>query len=525
MAIDLLNRLTGQVNKVQTKEVTVVANADQAEVAKVLRSVYALKSGDTLQGELLSAKGTDLTLLLGNAVVLNAKTDKNLLLQPGQMMNFTVSSNHSGKLSLKPLFTNTGLEQNAMKALDAAGVLVTEKSLALAEEMMKQGLPIDKQSLQTMIRQMNAFPDAEIHDLVMLQKMNLPVTEQNIQMMHLYQSNQQYLFEDMQGLAQEMSSFITDTIQGNGNNQSVVEPFVQALIHIFSSNQNVNQLPEMESRGQQVQDPLIQEQAFVPENEAGEEKPANAIQIIREDVSNQLGTNRMELQKNPLESELERILLSKEFDKGAQKQELTHTLLSLLKDQFLMKPEMIKDADSVKQFYEKLQLQIEQLEHLIKSTGKEESSLGKNITTVKNNIQFMNQINEMYHYVQLPLKMNQETASGDLYVYKRKNSKTGEDGKLTALLHLSMPTLGNMDVFLSLQDQRLSTRFCMENEELVDFMEAHMDLLNDKLAKKGYLIQTSVAMNTQEEKTVIDHIMKTENKIPVFSDTSFDARC
>ncbi len=66
----------------------------------------------------------------------------------------------------------------------------------------------------------------------------------------------------------------------------------------------------------------------------------------------------------------------------------------------------------------------------------------------------MNQINEMYHYVQLPLKMNQEGANGDLYVYKRKQQKTGEDGKLTALLHLSMPVLGNMDVFLSLENQK-----------------------------------------------------------------------
>lgn len=118
MAIDLLNRLSGQINKVQNKEVTVVANADNAEVARVLRSVYALKAGDTLQGELLSVNGNDLSLLLGNAVVLNAKTEKNLILQAGQMMNFTVSSNHNGKLSLQPLFTNTGLEQNAMKALE-----------------------------------------------------------------------------------------------------------------------------------------------------------------------------------------------------------------------------------------------------------------------------------------------------------------------------------------------------------------------------------------------------------------------
>ena len=65
----------------------------------------------------------------------------------------------------------------------------------------------------------------------------------------------------------------------------------------------------------------------------------------------------------------------------------------------------------------------------------------------------------------------------------------------------------------------------MEKEELIDFMEAHMEQLNERLRKKGYIIQTSVITGTQEEKTVIENIMKSESKLPVFSDVSFDARC
>ena len=137
----------------------------------------------------------------------------------------------------------------------------------------------------------------------------------------------------------------------------------------------------------------------------------------------------------------------------------------------------------------------------------------------------MNQINELYHYVQLPIKMNNAEAKGDLYVYKRKQSKSGDDGKLTALLHLSMPTLGNMDVFLSLEDQKLSTRFCMEKEEMIDFIEAHIDQLNERLMKKGYQVQTNVTAGTKEEKSVIENIMESEQPIPIMTSQSFDARC
>lgn len=190
-----------------------------------------------------------------------------------------------------------------------------------------------------------------------------------------------------------------------------------------------------------------------------------------------------------------------------------------------MKPQEMQSANYVKVFFERLNEQVDKLQNLIKNAGKENSALGKEVNTIKSNIQFMNQINEMYHYVQLPLKMNQEGANGDLYVYKRKQQKTGEDGKLTALLHLSMPVLGNMDVFLSLENQKLSTRFCMEKEEMIDFIEAHIDRLNERLMKRGYQVQTSVTAGNKEEETVIDTIMKTEPALKLFTSQSFDARC
>ena len=536
MAIDLLNRLSGQINKVQNKEVTVVANADNAEVARVLRSVYALKSGDTLQGELLSVNGNDLSLLLGNAVVLNAKTEKNLILQPGQMMNFTVSSNHNGKLSLQPLFTNTGLEQNAMKALDAAGIPVTEKSLSLAEEMMKQGLPVNKQTLQTMFRHVSFFPDAQIDDLVMLQKMNMPINEQNINMMHLYQSNQQYLFEDMQGLAQEISTFVADVVQSG--NSDLVNSFVRGLLNVFQVNHEMIEGKILENpvatdaamqntavNPEKVSDLNSDKNLILQSNVADTDVEENSVKTDNKQVHEQQKGLKIAQELEKEVADLERLLSDRKLDGSSSRQELTNTLLSLLKNHFLMKPEEFNGEESVKQFYEKLQLQIEQLEQLVKATGKEDSSLAKNISTVKSNIQFMNQLNQMYHYVQLPLNVNQHVASGDLYVFKRKHAKTDEDGKLTALLHLTMPTLGNMDVFLSLQNQNLTTKFCMEKEELIDFMEAHMEQLNERLRKKGYIIQTSVITGTQEEKTVIENIMKSESKLPVFSDVSFDARC
>ena len=147
---------------------------------------------------------------------------------------------------------------------------------------------------------------------------------------------------------------------------------------------------------------------------------------------------------------------------------------------------------------------------------------------VKENTNFMNQVNELYNYVQLPLKMNDSQANGDLYVYARKKGRGmgGEDGKLTALLRLSMEHLGNMDIFLTLQDgQNLSTKFTLEKEEMIDFIEAHIDELNNRLIKKGYNIgTTTVGKSDSGSESVIDNIVKGDGGNILLSTQSFDAR-
>lgn len=544
MAIDLLNRFTGaKVNNVTTQQTGSQAVAESVEAARIVRSVYAMKAGDTLQGELVSAKGTDITLLLGNTVTLSARLDKELSLTPGQLMSFTVNSNKGGKLSLSPLFANTGMEQNAIKALDAAGIPVTDKSLAMAEELMKQGMPINKQTLSTVFRQMGMFPEAEISDIVMLNKMSIPVNSENISMMHMYQTNEQYLFSDLQGLGGQIAEMLTD-MAGSGQMDSAVA-FIRGFLQIFSSGQEstgatgfngadtqgilqegVTGNPAgtvLGSAGGMAESSSVSEQMVNKEIQMGEN---TAPKVIISENTNPALADTAALE-NITEKEAELLkLLYRDGTKSAEgKEQLSQSLFSLLKEQLLMKPESITSAEYVKEFYEQLDAQMGKLQDLLKSAGKDNSSLSKEVSTVKSNIQFMNQINELYHYVQLPIKMNNAEAKGDLYVYKRKQSKSGDDGKLTALLHLSMPTLGNMDVFLSLEDQKLSTRFCMEKEEMIDFIEAHIDQLNERLMKKGYQVQTNVTAGAKEEKSVIENIMESEQPIPIMTSQSFDARC
>ena len=118
-----------------------------------------------------------------------------------------------------------------MKALDAAGIPVTDKTLALAEEMMRQGMPVNKQSLGNACRQMAMYPEAPVSDLVMLQKMDIPVTEENLSMMRLYQTNQHYLFSDLQSLSTRTADFLSEMVQSQP--LDAAQNFVKGFLDIF----------------------------------------------------------------------------------------------------------------------------------------------------------------------------------------------------------------------------------------------------------------------------------------------------
>ena len=63
---------------------------------------------------------------------------------------------------------------------------------------------------------------------------------------------------------------------------------------------------------------------------------------------------------------------------------------------------------------------------------------------LQQNLAFMKMLNEQFAYMQLPLKLSQQNAHGDLYVMTRKNALKKSKDNLKVLLHLEMDSLGTL---------------------------------------------------------------------------------
>ncbi len=168
-------------------------------------------------------------------------------------------------------------------------------------------------------------------------------------------------------------------------------------------------------------------------------------------------------------------------------------LQSVLKEKLSLTPEDLQKSDSknqIRDLYESLNKQMDSIQQVAKNYAGEENPVSNVARNIQDNVFFMNHLNQNYSYVQIPLQLSGQNATGDLYVYRNhKGAKKGENEELTAFLHFDLEHLGSTDV---------SVYF--DNDDSFHLVSAHIDELQEKLRAKGYNSEVSVNRGNEDSK-------------------------
>ena len=107
----------------------------------------------------------------------------------------------------------------------------------------------------------------------------------------------------------------------------------------------------------------------------------------------------------------------------------------------------------------------------------------------------------------------------------KKLEDARKDGQVSALLHLDMEHLGPLDVYVTLKDTKVSTKFYVQNDAILDYLEANMDVLTERLQKRGYDCKCETTLRTELQQTAqaMAPLLKTEGSVPV-AQYAFDVR-
>lgn len=509
--------------------------------------------GQSVTGEVIEADGQDILLAIGKNQLLRARLSLAMDVEAGQQLTFGIKSIGGMKVVLSPLFENMTSGSGAEKALELAGLPRNEETMKMVEAMMKEGMKLDPDSLSSMYRTVNAHMDADITTLVQLNRMGLPVTEENITQLQSYKNYEGQVTDGVKILMGEVAEQLSSLAASD--NPEDVFTFLKVVLGEPSGTENIQTEENMAGDDNVIQTFKNAVMTEAPEENAGKEKlpfmPGMAEQagekglgMALSDVLQKAGFPeetvnaclKGELPAKELLTELGRVVkdgrLSTEQKNGIlellKDNEFLENLKKGLTEKFLLTPDEVGEDGQVEKLYERLDSQLSRMNQALQGMAKENPALSQSIQNLSSNVEFMNQLNQMFTYVQLPLKLSGQEAAGELYVYTNKKNLAKKDGQVSALLHLDLDHLGEIDIHVSLRDSHVSTKFCLSDEKALDLVATNIDTLNQRLMKRGYSMDASFEQKDKAQHP-IDEMLDRDKKVSskekvLISSSSFDAR-
>ena len=173
---------------------------------KVVSTLEELSSGSVFEGTVSSVKNGKVTLALSDGQTITARLSGKVPLSQGTPMFFQVKSNDGVTIEIKP-YTGAGSGGNPIltNALTEGTVPVTERNLAMVDAMMKEQMPIDKQSLLNMARIANMNPGVDITTVVNMTKLGIPVSPEMAAQFENYMTDEHAILQEMDQAMNELA--------------------------------------------------------------------------------------------------------------------------------------------------------------------------------------------------------------------------------------------------------------------------------------------------------------------------------
>ena len=536
-------------------------------VEKLVSSLNEMSKGMIFEGTVSSVRGNQVKLALSNGQQILARLAGKFSFEQGQSVFFQVKNNDGGTIEIKPYTVDgEGVNLTLMDALKAAGLPVDGTNLSMVNKMMEEQMPIDKISLNQMYQLVQDNKGINVTTLVELKRLGIEINQVNAAQFENYANDKQAITIAMDSLIEELPNalsaedlsmyklvsqardilnIVTDGLPEDAfisnedadmsqyeaimrDNQSA--PVVKKhfnIAELFESLNSVSGESQDIQTTQKINNSSVIDNIFLQGNEA----KSNTIGFILSDkqideLNEQVRKLLPDLQENNIslyseDSSVVGILNdinSMLENTPANADALRHLfsgeafklmLKETLEQQWMIKPgDLEKNPKKIDGLYDKIEKQIINMENILKTSGVVNPKAEALADNIRGNIEFMNQINEAYTYVQVPLRMNEGNASGQLYVYTNKKSISDPDKELSAFLHLDLEYLGGTDVSIKMLHRKVTTNFYLDSDESYAMVKQFLPVLEKRLQDKGYNCELTVNSDSKQMNFVAGFLKK-----------------
>lgn len=536
-------------------------------VEKLVSSLNEMSKGMIFEGTVSSVRGNQVKLALSNGQQILARLAGKFSFEQGQSVFFQVKNNDGGTIEIKPYTVDgEGANLTLMDALKAAGLPVDGINLSMVNKMMEEQMPIDKTSLNQMYQLVQDNKDINVTTLVELKRLGIEINQVNAAQFENYANDKQAITIAMDSLIDELpnalsaedlsmyklvtqardilnivteglpeEAFISseasdmsqyETIMRDNQSAPVVKKHFN-IAELFESLNSVSGESQDIHTTQKINNTPATDTILIQENETKSNTigfllsdkqieelneqvrmllpnlQENNISLYSEDSSvvGILNDIKSMLENTPANADTLRHLFSGEAFKLMLKE--------ALEQQWMIKPgDLEKNPKKLDGLYDKIEKQITNMEIILKTSGVVNPKAEALADNIRGNIEFMNQINESYTYVQVPLKMNEKNASGQLYVYTNKKSMSNPDKELSAFLHLDLEHLGGTDVSIKMLHRKVTTNFYLDSDESYALVKQFLQVLEKRLQDKGYNCELNVNSGSKQMNFVAGFLKK-----------------
>jgi hypothetical protein len=192
--------------------------------------------------------------------------------------------------------------------------------------------------------------------------------------------------------------------------------------------------------------------------------------------------------------------------------------------QWTLTPQELTREHSVNDLYQRMSGQLQQLQEAVAGFQKAGEMVSQAADNLSSNIDFMNQIAQLYTYVQIPFRLSGQNVNSELFVYSNKNASERQDDTLSAFLHFDMEHAGSMDISVKLKQKNVSTNWYLDSEDTLLLVEQNISQLTQRLEAKGYTCDMHLDASSHKVDFVEDFLKADVKSTAQVRRYSFDVR-
>ncbi len=498
---------------------------NQLDISTKNQILSKLSIGDTIRVQVAEQTSQTLVLRLPDGSFINASSMLELDVHLGDFLDLSVNQKTDSQIFVEIVKENvdSNIKGDELKLkLQAIDIPVDSKSIEIAQEMIKNNISLTKENFQKINQFIKEHHQITPEKATFMTASDIPVNDKNIAQLEQFIQHKQLVGEQLKQLTELLDTIIKHENLSNTGKQ------MDAPKVVHDRSEDIQQ-PNTTQQTNTTQQP---DQGQKIENE----KQTNSSMQIdnNQETLSQLKNISLKLNGQDIhlieQQEDEQLLLKdKKVPNEQNILKETKGLITLVKSLFKVIdntrtnsiPQEIQEDKLLKELTKTFDTIKGEIENI---NSDEKQSIISTIQDIEDSLRFMDQLNKFTSFIQIPININGQDTTAELYVLKDGNKKKKIDpSNATIFLSLFTINLGRIETLVNIRGKSIECTFRSEDKDILTFIKKNSMPLYHLLDAQGYkLTNVMVQEITESEHANITNVKQIKRQVD--KKYSFDTR-